>query len=1008
MSRPTHDQEQATTLVITGTVNFEAVQFLIDSGAEKSVIAKSLVPPTLVFPTSINLTGVGGNPITVFGHVNMSLGIKRLRRCFSVDFIVTENTSILGADFLTKFGLILDMKKRLLKDPNTGVEATLTPGKCSDTGIRVTETNSSFHPIVAEFPKLSEAPNYFELPTKTAVCHEIKTEGLPIFCKPRQLPPEKFKIAKEEFEKMEQLGIVRPSKSPWASPLHMVKKSDGSWRPCGDFRRLNAITEPDRYSIPSMQTFHYALEGSKIFTKLDLVKAYYFIPVKDSDVAKTAITTPFGSYEFLRMPFGLRNAASTFQRFVNSLLSHLPFVFCYIDDILIFSQSEDEHAEHVRKVLNILNDAEVKINPKKCQFFESEVEFLGHCVTPRGIKPLEKRIEVLKNLTPPTDKNELQRYLGMFGFYQRCIPDFSNKVNHLRKLVHAQVFNWTEDCERAFSNLKTELAAATFLSFPMKDASLTITADASSHAIGACLHQVKNEQTSPLGFFSRKLSDTETRYSTFDRELLAIFCAVRKWKELLLGANVTVFTDHKPLVGAIKNPKTRDSQRQERQIALINEYCSDVIYIAGKENVVADTLSRQPEISYETKISSVQLEDQENELRPVDLIGMARAQTELHLENTIHKKFEIAPGIELECETSQTNPRPIVPEGLRFQIFQKFHCLAHSGIKASTRLIGSRYFWNTLKGDVKKWTSECMRCQAAKVTRHVKIPLNSLPVPSQRFTTVHMDIVGPLMTQENEPRYLLTMIDAYTRWFEAIPLLEISTSTICKVFLLNWVARFGPPLTLVTDRGTQFCSELMQKMNEELGIHHIRTTAYHPQSNGMIERCHRSLKESLRAHGGSWLKKLPTVLLGLRSRPDESGVSSFSAVFGEQPFLPRILIENKERNDLTNELEKLDSYYKIPRTRNRNEQIPSELAKCSHVWLRLDRVKRPLEAPYQGPFEVLNRNNLNFTIKVKNQSTVVSIERLKPAFIPDQSTIITKSTMSENEPSKKMIVIQHA
>ena len=198
----------------------------------------------------------------------------------------------------------------------------------------------------------------------------------------------------------------------------------------------------------------------------------------------------------------------------------------------------------------------------------------------------------------------------MFGFYQRCVPDFSEKVNLLRKLIHAQIFEWTEDCEREFSNLKSELASATFLSYPIKGANLTITADASSHAIGACLHQVVNEQATPLGFFSRKLIETETRYSTFDRELLAIFCTVRKWKDLLIGANVTIFTDHKPLVGAVKNPKARDSQRQERQISLVNEYCSDIVYIAGRENVVADTLSRQTDISYKTKISSIQKDDQ--------------------------------------------------------------------------------------------------------------------------------------------------------------------------------------------------------------------------------------------------------------------------------------------------------------------------------------------------------------------------------------------------------------
>ena len=179
-----------------------------------------------------------------------------------------------------------------------------------------------------------------------------------------------------------------------------------------------------------------------------------------------------------------------------------------------------------------------------------------------------------------------------------------------------------------------------------------------------------------------------------------------------------------------------------------------------------------------------------------------------------------------------------------------------------------------------KWTRECLDCQSGKINRHTKVSSSCLPVPTQRFTTVHMDIIGPLTSLDYEPKYLLTMIDSFTRWFEVIPLTEISASTVCKVFLLHWVARFGLPLTLVTDCGTQFCSELMLKLNEDLGIHHIRTTVYHPQSNGMVERCHRSLKEALRAHGGAWLSKLPMVLLGMRARPDEHNVSPFSAVFG--------------------------------------------------------------------------------------------------------------------------------
>jgi len=970
---PSHDSKKAAVLLLKGVMFNKPFNFLIDSGAEKSVFPSSLVPPAIVFPTSSNLVGVDGTPLKVFGHFQAKIGVKSLRREFLVNFVATDTRPILGADFLTTYGLKLDMKKRKLTDPLTNIETDLVPSSEPQPTVRVAEEVKSDCFVEKHFPSLLSAPDYFSLPSKVDSVHAIETTGQPVFSKARQLSPVKFEAAKAEFDLLLQAGIIRPSNSPWASPLHMVKKGDGSWRPCGDYRRLNTVTVPDRYAIPNIQTVHNKMEGANIFSRLDLVKAYHFIPMRESDICKTAICTPFGTYEYTRMPFGLRNASSTFQRFIDNLLRDIPFVVTYIDDILIFSQSQEEHQQHLLRVLERLNTANLRINRKKSDLFKNKINFLGFEFSSTGIKPMPERVQALIDLPPPGDQKTLQRYIGMFAFYQRCLPHFSDIIKPLRELLRAPKFCWMEDHNEAFRQLKTSVKEAVELNFPSSKAQFTITADASSYALGACLHQVVNGVSSPLGFFSRKMSDVEQRYSTFDRELLAVFCAVKRWKEFVIGSHLTIFTDHKPLIGAINSGKPRISDRQQRQLSFINEVTTDVVHIAGRDNIVADTLSRAEKVS---TISS------NND--PMDLISICKAQSNSDIDFSAYKAFDIGDSNTLYCETSSPNPRPYLPPTHRKAVFSFFHNLSHAGIKASTKLVGSRYYWPTLKPDVKTWVGECLLCQESKVDKHAHRPLDSLPCPTQRFCFVHLDIVGPLSQDEDRtnPKYLLTMIDSYTRWLEVFPLSDISAHSVSRAFLFCWVARFGPPVTLISDRGKQFCCELLSNITNALGINHIRSSAYNPKANGTIERVHRCLKSALIARGGNWLQELPMVLMGLRCNPSDDGSSPYSRVFGEQPILPRVVVDSGTVDDINRRLQGLTWKYNVPRSREvKANHVNEKLMKSDFVWVRLDRVKKPLEAPYQGPYKVLQRNNTTFTLEMRGAPATVSIERLKPATI---------------------------
>ena len=322
------------------------------------------------------------------------------------------------------------------------------------------------------------------------------------------------------------------------------------------------------------------------------------------------------------MPF-VRNIS----RFIDTQLRDIPNVMAYIDDILIFSKTQEEHEKHLIAVLTRLKAVGLRLNAAKCETSQPSVQFLGYHIDQNGIKPPESRITALRNLPRPKDAKEMQRYLGMFGFYQRCIPNYAQTTIPLRSLIKDENFHWTQQHDDTFMALKGAISNAMPLNFPTADGKLTITADASAYAIGACLNQMTEGEAKPLSFFSRKLSDAEQRYSTFDRELLAIFGAVKKWKNIIDGNSVTVFTDHKPIVGAFHSDKPRLSDKQQRQLSFIGEYVLDVVHIAGKDNVVADTLSRT--------ISTLK---EEQPRKTVDLIALAKAQNVHPEDYTQYKK----------------------------------------------------------------------------------------------------------------------------------------------------------------------------------------------------------------------------------------------------------------------------------------------------------------------------------------------------------------------------------
>ena len=393
-------------------------RFLIDSGADISVFPATQNEKSGKRTTT--LLAANGSRIPTYGNKVLPLrfGTLEVEQSFCLAEVAKP---LLGADFFIKNELIIDLKNgQLLRIPHPEQGAQLVvKAEHGSAGpmVGILSVDTEIAKIVEEFPAVLETDYAPDKMPGHGVQHVVPTTGPPIFSRPRPLHGEKLEAAKQEFNKLREAGIIRPSSSAWASPLHMVSKSDGSWRPCGDYRRLNAVTEDDRYPLPLLHTFSSVTAGAKMYSVLDLVKGYHQIPMDSSDIAKTAITTPFGLFEYLRMPFGLKNAAQAFQRLMDNLFRAVPFVFIYLDDILIASESKNQHVQHVREVLSILQTAGLSINRDKCVWGQNQVKFLGHTVTPACITPLEDKVSAIRTMPLPGTKVLLQRFLGCINFY---------------------------------------------------------------------------------------------------------------------------------------------------------------------------------------------------------------------------------------------------------------------------------------------------------------------------------------------------------------------------------------------------------------------------------------------------------------------------------------------------------------------------------------------------------------------------------------------------------------
>ncbi|GBM80311.1 Transposon Ty3-G Gag-Pol polyprotein [Araneus ventricosus] len=444
--------------------------------------------------------------------MSLDLGLQRKLQWPIVIADITK--PIIGADFLQQFGLLVKLKKRCLLDPITNLKSMGRTGFSEIPNVKTISGNSEYHELLNLYKGITKLNSTFPKAIKHNTLHFIPTCGPPVTARARRLYPAQLKVAKQEFEYMLEKGICRPSRSNWASPLHMVPKGSTDWRPTGDYRALNRVTKQDKYPVPYLQDLSHYLKGKNIFSKIDLVLAYHQIPVNPDDIEKTAIITSFGLFEFPYLNFGLCSAAQIFQRFINEVLYGFHFCFAYIDDNLVFSKDKTEHTQHLEQIFKCFVEFGMTIDESKCEFGKPQVDFLGHTINSEGILPMSTKVKAIQEFRKPETISQLRSFLGMINFYHRFIPKIAEILSPLNAyLVGSKKrdktrIKWNSETDASFDKIKKCLADATLSCHPSTDAKLALVTDSSDFAMGSVLNEITQKGPKPLGFFSKKLTPT--------------------------------------------------------------------------------------------------------------------------------------------------------------------------------------------------------------------------------------------------------------------------------------------------------------------------------------------------------------------------------------------------------------------------------------------------------------------------------------------------------------------
>ncbi|XDV17726.1 hypothetical protein PO909_023545 [Leuciscus waleckii] len=792
---------------------------------------------------------------------------------------------VLGHPWLTQHNPKIDWQHRTINEWSTECHKSCLLSACSSVSVSVLQEKAAdLSTVPEEYHDLKEVFSK----SRAASLPPHRPYDCAIDLLPGKSPPKGklYSLSAPEREAMEKYisdslatKFIRPSSSP--AGFFFVGKKDGSLRPCIDYRGLNNITVKNTYPLPLMSSAFERLQGATLFTKLDLRNAYHLVRIREGDEWKTAFNTPRGHFEYLVMPFGLSNSPAVFQALVNDVLRDLvdQFIYVYLDDILIFSSSLQEHVQHVRRVLQRLLENGLFVKAEKCEFHAQSVQFLGYVISSEGIRMDPDKVKAVIEWPIPDSRKALQRFLGFANFYRRFIRNFSQLAAPLTALTSSRTtFRWTDAAGSAFAKLKDRFVSAPILIAPDSSRQFVVEVDASEVGVGAVLSQRSptDERMHPCAYFSHRLSPAERNYDIGNRELLAVKLALEEWRHWLEGSGVPfiVWTDHKNLE-YICTAKRLNS-RQARWALFFGRFDFTLSYRPGSKNIKPDSLSRLFDRS-------------ERLVTPECILPESLFVSTLvwEVESKVKKTLEgVTPLV--GCPPN----RLFVPEELRSEVIQWGHCsniACHPGINRTRFLVKQRFWWPRMARDIHDFVLACSVCATGKTSNRAPDGLlQPLPVPSRPWSHIALDFITALPPSQGNT-VVLTAVDRFSKAAHFIPLPKLPSAKETAVAVIDHVFRLhGLPIDVVSDRGPQFVSKFWQEFCKLLGATVSLSSGFHPQSNGQTERANQDLERMLRClvskNPTSWCQQLSMVEYAHNTLPVSStGLSPFEGSVGYQP-----------------------------------------------------------------------------------------------------------------------------
>lgn len=743
----------------------------------------------------------------------------------------------------------------------------------------------------------------------------IDTMITPVAQKPRRIPFSLREKLEQKLDELLKLDIIErvEGPTPWVSPVVIVPKPSGDIRLCVDMRQANQAVIRERHMIPTVEEILYDLNGSSVFSKLDLCQGFHQLVLDERSRYITCFQTHVGLFRYIRLNFGISSAPELFQYVIQQVLADCDGAKNIADDIIVFGNNMDEHDKRLKKVLLKLQECGLTLNASKCEFRLPELQFMGHVLSKQGIRPTQERVEAILETRKPQNVKEVRSLLGLVNFCARFIPDLATVAEPLRKLIRQeQCFTWGKQQEDAFNEIKSLMMRAENLAYFDKNAKTEIQVDASPYGLGAMLIQVQNGVQRVISYASRSLSSVERRYAQTEREALGIVWACERFHMYIYGVHFELVTDHKPLL-FIYTPKSKPSARIERWILRLQIYDFSLRHISGND-MAADALSRLRKGQCKEE-NTDEVEGYINGLigvlvphaiRLKDIEKASNSDKELckvkqciqsgrwtsDLSDYTHVKNELT----VVGDIILRGVRIVVPKELRQRILKLAH-EGHQGIVKTKQRLRTKVWWPGIDRQAEKLCQSCFGCQTVAPDSRPE-PVKMTILPDKPWEDLAADVLGPMPNGE----YLLVTIDYFSRYFEVDILSSITSASIIDS-LDRLFTIFGYPLTLKTDNAKSFTSVEFNKYMEEHGITLRHSTPLWPESNGQIERQNRSLLKAMRiaqAEGLNWKTELRKFLIAYRTTPHTTtAVSPGELLFGRKlrSKLPDITLDYKEEEE---------------------------------------------------------------------------------------------------------------